>query len=65
MVGELGAAIIKDTLWRVRAGDRLWYENIFPDIILDEIKATTLADIISRNTEITNLPENVFLVPSN
>ena len=33
-VGELGAAIIRHTMSRVRAGDRLWYEYAFPSELI-------------------------------
>lgn len=48
---------------RVRAGDRFWYESTFPEEVIKEIKETTLADLIRRNTEIKNIHDNVFIVP--
>ena len=30
-MGELGGAIIRHTLSRVRSGDRFWYEHTFPE----------------------------------
>lgn len=63
IVGELGAAIIKHTMSKIRSGDRFWYENSLPQIILDEVKGTTFADLIRRNTEINNIPDDVFIVP--
>ncbi len=46
-------------------GDRFWYEHD-PDLTADEkaeLREMRLSDIIRRNTEITNLQENVFFVP--
>lgn len=44
----------------LREGDRLWYERIFTGRNKEILEKTTLADIIRRNTQITNLPEHVF-----
>ncbi|MCA9245061.1 MAG: PEP-CTERM sorting domain-containing protein [Phycisphaerales bacterium] len=62
-VGELFRAVILDQFERLRDGDRFWYENIFSGADLDMIQNTTLADVIRRNTGITNLQDNVFFVP--
>lgn len=45
----------------LRDGDRFFYLND-PDLAeeRDEISSTTLGDVIERNTDITNLPSNVF-----
>lgn len=37
VVGELGAQIIGRTFRELRDGDRFWYENIYPQPIIDEI----------------------------
>ena len=43
----------------IRNGDKFWYENTFPINIVREIRQTTLAHIISRNSDaIVN--EDVF-----
>jgi peroxidase len=34
----------------LRDGDRFWYENVYPAAVIQEIKSTTLGDIIKRNT---------------
>ncbi len=61
MVGELFQAIIADQFIRLRDGDRFWYENgQFTQAELDDIRGTTLASLIQRNTDITTLPEYVF-----
>ena len=66
MVGETLQAIIADQFRRIRDGDRFWYENdpyflANPDL-LDEIRRTTLADIIRRNTPIEDeIQDNAFI----
>lgn len=59
-VGETFSAIIVDQFQRLRDGDRFWYENIWSGAELDAIRSTTLADVISRNTQVSGLQENVF-----
>lgn len=63
-VGETMRAIILEQLQRSRDGDRFWYEND-PELVdeLSTIQATTLADIIRRNTGIKHLQDDVFFVP--
>ena len=62
MVGELIQRACKLQFEALRDGDRFWYEAIFAGDILAEIKATTLSDVIKRNTTINNeLPANVFV----
>lgn len=54
LVGETFHAIIRDQFIRLRDGDRFWYENpgVFANEQLNELKNTSLADIITRNTKI-------------
>ena len=49
----------------MRDGDRFYFENDpdFSQKYVDELKATTLSEIIERNTTIEDLPDNVFVVP--
>lgn len=56
-VGPLLKAIIKDQFERVRDGDRFWWETNFM-IDQQEIKNTTLTDIVNRNCNI--IVNNVF-----
>lgn len=64
MLGELFAAIIRDQFERLRVGDRFWYQNgMFEQEWLDYVEASTLDEIIMRNTSITWMQSNVFLVP--
>jgi hypothetical protein len=61
MVGPLLLNVIRDQFERLRDCDRFWYENgQFTPSELVQIRNTTLADIIRRNTGITNLQGNVF-----
>ncbi len=59
-LGELFTTIIADQFERIRDGDRLWYQNVFSGRQLAQIENTSLSDVIERNTEITDLRENVF-----
>ncbi len=61
--GNLGptfTAIIADQFQRLRDGDRFWYEGTFSGQQLNQIRNTTLADVIERNTDLTKLQDNVF-----
>jgi len=64
-VGELIQFVLVDQFVRLREGDRFFYLNdgFFTPDLLAEIEAITLADIIRRNTGITNIQDNVFFVP--
>jgi len=59
-MGELFRTILADQFTRLRDGDRFWYQNVFTGRQLEAIEQTTLSDIITRNTEITSLQDNVF-----
>ncbi len=61
-VGELTQTIIVDQFERLRDGDRLWYENVYSGSELRQLHATSLADVIQRNTGVTGLQENVFFM---
>src|SRR5205823_10615973 len=64
-VGPLVAAGLRFQFERLRDADRFWYERD-PDFTPAEIyslRNTRLSDIITRNTDITNLQANVFFVP--
>ena len=69
MVGETLQAIISDQFLRLRDGDRFWFENdpyfLANPGLLDEVRSTTLADVIRRNTPIGDeIQEDVFIVAS-
>ncbi|MCI0460654.1 MAG: peroxidase [Gemmataceae bacterium] len=59
-VGPLFQRIIADQFTRLRAGDRFWYQQIFAGRELAELERTTLADVIRRNTTISNIQDNAF-----
>jgi peroxidase len=60
LYGELGATIAGEQFKSIRDGDRFWYESAFPPELVAEIKATSITDIILRNTDIKNMPLNGF-----
>lgn len=64
LVGETFYAILVDQFTRLRDGDRFWYQNgQFRAKKLARIEATTLADVIRRNTKINNeIQDNVFMI---
>jgi hypothetical protein len=63
-VGELIFHVVGDQFRRLRDGDRFWYRNdvAFSLDEIEEIESTSLADIIRRNTEITDIQDRVFFV---
>lgn len=63
LVGELVFTALRRQFEQLRDGDRFWYENVFRGPELREIQATSLADIIRRNTEIAGeIQDDVFFV---
>jgi peroxidase len=63
-VGPTLKAIIGDQFTRLRDGDRLFYLNNFSGPLRDQIDHTSLADIVKRNTTVTNLQGNLFFFDS-
>jgi len=62
-LGGLFHAIVTDQFERLRDCDRLWYERVYSGAKLDEIRSTTLADVIRRNMRVgSELPDDVFRV---
>jgi hypothetical protein len=59
-VGPLFRRILVDQFERLRDGDRFWYERDLSGRDLQQVRQTTLADVIRRNTTTTNLQDNVF-----
>ena len=65
MLGETFRAIVAEQFRRLRDGDRYWHE---PDpffranpALLAEVRATTLADVVRRNTPLdAEVPASVF-----
>ena len=60
-MGELFSVIIIDQFERLRDGDRFWYENTFSKHQVKEIDRTSLSDIIQRNSDVSNIQDNVFI----
>jgi len=61
-VGELFSRIIADQFTRLRDGDRFWYQNTLNKDQVRQIEQTTLADVVRRNTTVSNLQQNVFFL---
>jgi peroxidase len=61
-LGETIRTILINQFERLRDGDRFYFENKMSAADIAEIKATRLSDIIKRNTQISNIPENTFVI---
>ena len=62
-LGETFGLIWIDQFRRLRDGDRYFYKNLdLESNLLAELENTRLSDIIIRNSEITTLPSNVFVI---
>ena len=63
-LGELAFVVVARQFQALRDGDRFWYTLHLSEDEIAEIDATTLADVIRRNTTIGDeLPDDVFHVP--
>jgi|688.fasta_scaffold54305_2 peroxidase len=60
-MGATFTKILVDQFMRLRDGDRYWYQNVLPADAVRAVRNTTLADVIRRNTGLTNLQPNVFM----
>jgi hypothetical protein len=64
MLGELFSTIIGLQFQIIRDGDRLYFENRgLSQDQLDIIEDSYLSDVIMRNTKISSMQDNVFLMP--
>jgi hypothetical protein len=64
MLGELFSKILKLQFETIRDKDRYYYENRdLSQEQLDIIENSYLSDVIMRNTKITSMQNNVFLMP--
>ncbi|KRR08085.1 hypothetical protein CQ12_14635 [Bradyrhizobium jicamae] len=62
LIGETFQTVIAMQFEALRDGDRLWFENQgFDAKTLQQIKQTTLADIILRNTDTQHIQDDVFI----
>jgi hypothetical protein len=61
-LGETATTILIEQFERLRDGDRFYFEHKLDAKTVAEIKATKLSDVIKRNTQITNIQDNVFFV---
>lgn len=59
-LGPTFTAIIREQFGRLRDGDRFFYRNVLPADALREVEGTSLADIIRRNTNVTNIQAESF-----
>lgn len=60
-MGATFTKILVDQFMRLRDGDRYWYQNVLPADAVRAVQNTRLADVIRRNTGLTNLQSDVFL----
>ena len=62
MLGRTFHEIVKRTFIKLRDGDRFWWENQgMPPEVSNWVAETTLADIILRNTDTSNIQQQVFV----
>lgn len=59
-LGQTEQAILAKQFESLRDGDRYFYENADPPALVNQLNNTTLAQIIERNTGLTNLQPDVF-----
>ena len=60
-MGSTFQAIIANQFERIRDGDSAWYQQTFSGGQLQQLQATTLSDIIRKNTTVSNIANNAFI----
>ena len=61
LLGPTFTTIIADQFERLRDGDPYYFENALDPTDVRMVKNTTLSDIITRNTDATNMQADVFM----
>lgn len=64
-LGQTEQAILAQQLEALRDGDRFFYKNADSPALVSQLNNTTLAQVIERNTPLTNLQPNVFFFYNN
>lgn len=59
-LGQTFTRIIVEQFTRLRDGDSYWYQRTLPQSLVRHVERTSLADIIRRNTGLSNLQGDVF-----
>ncbi len=59
-LGKTEQAVLAQQFGQLRDGDRFFYKNVDSPQLVNQINTTSLADIIGRNTPLTNLQPDVF-----
>ena len=59
-LGQTFTRIIVEQFTRLRDGDSYWYQRTLPQSLVRNVERTSLADIIRRNTGLSNLQGDVF-----
>ena len=61
LLGQTFTTIIADQFERLRDGDPFYFENALDRADVRMVKNTTLSDIITRNTDATDMQADVFM----
>jgi peroxidase len=61
MLGQLFHKIVIEQFYKIRSGDKFWYENRLSKSQIKFINNVKLSDIIKRNTDLRCVPDNVFV----
>jgi len=61
LLGQTFTVIIADQFERLRDGDRYYFEHALNPADVRMVKNTSLSDIITRNTDATDMQADVFM----